>query len=88
MNSYLFIEFIARTKKMNRSRAFGATSLGLPIVVTWTILFVPIGPGRYTQACGTTFLAKEHTRFLEGGFRAPICALRCTLWIGKQRNLC
>ena len=48
----------------NNLRAFGASSLGLPVVVAWAILFVSICARRHTQALGTALLTEKHAWLL------------------------
>lgn len=50
---------------MSKSWAFGATPLGLPVVVAGADLLVPVGAWGHTQALGAAFLAEEHARLLE-----------------------
>lgn len=44
----------------NHSRAFGSSTLGLPVVVAGAHRLVPIVARRDTQTLGTAFLAEEH----------------------------
>lgn len=50
---------------MGISRAFGASSFSLPLIIAGTRLLVAISPIRHTQALGTTLLAEEHAWLLE-----------------------
>lgn len=53
------------------SRAFGSSSLGLPVIVAGANLLVSIGSRRHTQAFSTTLLAEEHAWLLVRRLRAP-----------------
>ena len=47
-------------EKEGISRAFGSSTLGLPVVVARANSLVPIVPRRNTEALGTALLAEEH----------------------------
>ena len=68
--------------KKGSLRAFGASSLGLPVIVTGAALLVAISPRRHTQTLITTLVAEEETRLLVRRLRAPVHAPRRTvLWV-------
>lgn len=58
------------------SWAFGATLLGLPVVVAGADLLVPIRAGGHAQTLCAAFLAEEHARLLERGLGASVGASR------------
>jgi hypothetical protein len=49
---------------LNFSRAFGSSTLGLPVVVARANRLVPIVARRNAKALGTTLLAEEHAWFV------------------------
>ena len=65
--------------KARKSGTFGASSLGLPVIVARAELFVPICPRRHAQALCATLLAKEHAWLLVRCRRAPARATRPAL---------
>ncbi|GLT43580.1 hypothetical protein SLA2020_175190 [Shorea laevis] len=57
------------------SRAFGSSTLGLPIVVARAHRFIAIVARRNTEAFGTAFLTEKHAWFTVLCSAASPCAL-------------
>lgn len=62
-------------------RAFGSSTLGLPVVVARAYGFVAVIARRDAEALGTAFLAEEHAWFVVLRLTTSSWALRWAFWL-------